>query len=373
MKRQSTPTGFASVKIPRQEFDEWGTPVGFATWSYAKRPEILGLCPTINGPQMKKELVEAWEAESPETRARAARHERMGAPREEFAAPLHAFHEAGYEEWKSLNAQHLMSRRPYALENREKNLRRYWQLQSLDVTAAYEHCENRIREERQKSNLILSNIVRTEDKQPTRGAFRTTTYHITGGCMSGDTIENPKTNISPIVNAGDETRAGTDFELLRYNLEKLRSAAGKLAVAETRKKDAYRDAAELFKVYAEASETTDAMMTEMETLITGVANLLSKAGEDNTKLERSALVRETEFEAQREALRRSELWLARKSSEAEYWKECFGAAGGNIEEVARKMAGDLGGAVEEAAIRENAPKNEVTGGEAKNGSDEKTE
>ena len=70
-------------------------------------------------------------------------------------------------------------------------------------------------------------------------------------------------------------------------------------------------------VYAEASETTDAMMTEMETLITGVANLLSKAGEDNTKLERSALVRETEFEAQREALRRSELWLARKSSEAE--------------------------------------------------------
>ena len=95
--------------------------------------------------------------------------------------------------------------------------------------------------------------------------------------MSGDTIENPKTNIRQIVNAVDETRAGTDFELLRYNLEKLRSAAGKLAVAETRKKDAYRDAAELFRAYAEAAETTDAMMTEMETLITSVANLSSKA------------------------------------------------------------------------------------------------
>ena len=373
MKRQSTPTGFASVKIPRQELDEWGTPIGFATWSYTKRPEILGLCPTINGPQMKRELAEAWEAESLETRARAAQHERMGAPREEFAAPVRAFHEAGYEEWKSLNAQHLMSRRPYALENREENLRRYWRLQSLDVMAAYEHCENRIREERQKSNLILSNIARTEDKHPTRKAFRTTTYHITGGCMSGDTIENPKTNISPIVNAGDETRAGTDFELLRYNLEKLRSAAGKLAVAETRKKDVYRDAAELFKAYAEAAETTDAMMTEMETLITSVANLSSKASEDNIKLDGSAMVGETEFEVLRESLRRSELWLAKKSNEAEYWKQCFGEAGGDIEEAARKMAGDLGGAVEEAAIRENAPKSEVTGGEAKNGSDGKTE
>ena len=191
--------------------------------------------------------------------------------------------------------------------------------------------------------------------------------------MSGDTIENPKTNISPIVNAGDETRAGTDFELLRYNLEKLRSAAGKLAVAETRKKDIYRDAAELFKAYAETAETTDAMMTEMETLITSVANLSSKASEDNIKLERSAMVRETEFEVLREALRRSELWLARKSNEAENWKQCFGEAGGDIEEAARKMAGDLGGAVEEAAIRENAPKSEVTGGEAKNGSDGKTE
>merc|ERR1719229_1648394 len=107
-------------------------------------------------------------------------------------------------------------------------------------------------------------------------------------------------------------------------------------------------------------------MTEMETLITSVANLTSKASEDNIELERSAMVRETEFEELRETLRRSELWLSRKSNEAEYWKECFGAAGGDIEEVARKMAGDLGGAVEEAAIRENAPKSEVTGGEAKN-------
>merc|ERR1739836_105180 len=102
------------------------------------------------------------------------------------------------------------------------------------------------------------------------------------------------------------------------------------------------------------------MMTEMETLITSVANLSSKASEDNIKLERSALGR-------------SELWLARKSNEAECWKQCFGEAGGDIEEAARKVAGDLGGAVEEAAIRENAPKNEVTGGEAKNGSDGKTE